>query len=69
MSELERQDREWRSFITDMIESGEKVLSYTAGVDVHEFLNDPLTYDATLWNLRIIGEAATHIPHKVRDPN
>ena len=28
---------------------------------------DELTYDATLRNLELIGEAATHIPSEVRD--
>ena len=63
------QDREWRSFITDMIEVGEKVLSYTDGMDADEFHNDRITYDATLWNLHIVGEAATHIPDEVREAN
>ncbi len=63
------QDREWRSFITDMIESGEEVLKFTDGIDFDEFVNDQRTYKATLWDLRIIGEAATRIPQEVRNTN
>ncbi|MDN6321499.1 MAG: HepT-like ribonuclease domain-containing protein [Halomonas sp.] len=58
--------REWRFYIDDMVGFGEKVLSYTEGLDQIAFLNDDLTYDATLRNLELIGEAATRIPDEVR---
>lgn len=58
--------REWRFYIDDMIGFGEKVLTYTAGLDQSGFLNNDLTYDATLRNLELIGEAATRIPEEVR---
>ncbi|MBL1266229.1 MAG: DUF86 domain-containing protein [Halomonas sp.] len=58
--------REWRFYIDDMVGFGEKVLSYTEGLDQAGFLNDDLTYDATLRNLELIGEAATRIPDEVR---
>ena len=67
MSDTNKQPREWRFYIQDMIEFGEKVLSYTDGLDQDAFISDGLTYDATLRNLELIGEAATHIPSVVRD--
>ena len=66
MSDVDKSVREWRSFITDMIESGESVLSFTEGLNVEEFQNDERTYKATLWDLRIIGEAASNIPDEVQ---
>ena len=42
------------------------VLSYTAGHDLASLLADRMRYDATLRNLELIGEAATHIPDEVR---
>ena len=69
MCEEERPDREWRSFLTDMIERGESVLSFTHGLNVNEFQNDERTYKATLWDLSIIGEAARRIPVEVRKAN
>ena len=69
MCEGENPSREWRSFLTDMIERGESVLSFTEGLDVEEFANDERTYKATLWDLRIIGEAARRIPDEVRREN
>ncbi|MEO5348431.1 MAG: DUF86 domain-containing protein [Magnetococcus sp. YQC-3] len=59
--------REWGFFLDDMIAFAEKVLAYTTGVDRMRFASDGLTYDATVRNLELIGEAATHIPQVVRD--
>lgn len=66
MSDAGIEGRPWRFFIQDMIEFGEKVLAYTAGMDQEAFTTDRLTYDATLRNLQLIGEAATRIPDEVR---
>lgn len=58
--------REWRFYVDDMIDFAEKVLAYTDGIDQAGFVDSGLTYDATLRNLELIGEAATHIPDAVR---
>ncbi|MDE2716036.1 MAG: DUF86 domain-containing protein [Chloroflexota bacterium] len=58
--------RHWRYYVGDMIEFGENVLSYTKGLDQDAFTANSLTYDATLRNIELIGEAATHIPDQVR---
>ena len=58
--------REWRFYLADIIDFSGKVLSYTSGLNQTEFLKSALTYDATLRNLELIGEAATHIPDEVR---
>ena len=49
-----------------MLEFCERVTSYTAGMDQAAFIRDRLTYDATLRNLAVLGEAATHIPDGVQ---
>ncbi len=59
--------RSWRLYVQDMIEFGERVLSYTDGMDQETFSADQLTYDATLRNIELIGEAATHVPEFVRE--
>lgn len=61
--------REWRFFIDDMIASAEKVIAYTHGLDQAGFVVSGMNYDATLRNLELIGEAATHIPEEVRSAN
>lgn len=59
--------REWRFYLDDMIGFAERVLSYTDGLDQKSFDASRLNYDATLRNLELIGEAATHIPAPVRE--
>lgn len=49
-----------------MIGFAEKVIAYTDGLDQTAFVSSSLNYDATLCNLELIGEAASHIPDKVR---
>jgi len=58
--------REWRFYIADMITCAEKVLSYTADMSQAEFEASDLTYDATIRNIELIGEAATHVPDEIR---
>lgn len=58
--------REWRFYLDDMIDFAGKVLTYTDGFDQAAFVASGLTYDATLRNLELIGEAATHIPDEIR---
>jgi uncharacterized protein with HEPN domain len=58
--------REWRFYIGDMIGFAEKVIAYTVGLDQDRFVANGLIYDASLRNLELIGEAATHIPAEVR---
>ena len=59
--------REWGFYLDDMIDFAEKVLAYTEGLDQSGFVEDRLVYDATLRNLELIGEAATHTPEEIRD--
>jgi uncharacterized protein with HEPN domain len=58
--------REWRFYVDDMIAFGDKVVAYTSGFDQGRFVASGLTYDATLRNLELIGEAAMHVPDEVR---
>lgn len=64
-----RFQREWHFYIDDMIRFAEKVLAYTEGLTQESFIEHGLTYDATLRNLELIGEAATRVPHEVRSAN
>ena len=61
--------REWRFYIDDMIGFAEKVIAYSQGLDQDGFVRSGLNYDATVRNLELIGEAATHIPDDVRQAN
>ncbi len=67
MSDAPREGREWRFYVRDMLEFGEKVLAYTEGLDQRDFVADQRTYDATLRNIELLGEAATNIPGDVQE--
>ena len=66
MSDPAAPPRAWDFYLDDMIGFAEKVLRYTGGLDQNQFIREELIYDATLRNLELIGEAATHIPEAVR---
>ena len=67
MCEQSEDARSWLLYIEDMIEFGERVLSYNEGLDQDNFLADRRTYDATLRNIELIGEAASRVPEYVRE--
>ena len=58
--------REWRFYLDDMIDFATRVLAFTDQLDQAGFLESRLNYDATLRNLELIGEAATHVPEEIR---
>jgi uncharacterized protein with HEPN domain len=62
----DHEKRAWRFYLDDMIACAEKVIAYAEGFDQAGFIASALHYDATLRNLELIGEAATHIPGTVR---
>jgi uncharacterized protein with HEPN domain len=53
--------REWKFYINDMIGFAENVITYSDGFTLEGFEHSGLNYDATIRNLELIGEAATHI--------
>lgn len=67
MSEAGHAQRRWDHYIADMLGACDKILSYNDGLDQSAFVADERTYDATLRNLEIVGEAATHVPADVRE--
>ena len=58
--------REWRFYLEDMHKFILNVMSYTEELDQAAFIKSGITYDATLRNLELIGEAATHVPKEVQ---
>ncbi len=58
--------REWLFYVDDMIGFSEKVVLFTHDMNQPAFESDVLRFDATLRNLELIGEAATHIPSDIR---
>lgn len=66
MSE-DQSDREWRFYIEGMIGFCERVQNFTRDITREEFLTEPMRYDATVRNIELIGEAATHVPAAIRE--
>lgn len=62
-------ERKWHFYIDDMLGFCTKVLEYTKHLDADNFAQSGVIYDATLRNIELIGEAATHIPEQVRSQN
>jgi uncharacterized protein with HEPN domain len=59
--------RDYLLFLEDMQEACKKLLRYTEDLTFEEFARDERTYDAVIYNLVILGEAAKQIPPLVRE--
>lgn len=55
--------------LKDIIESGEKINKYTAGLTFEEFKANDLIADAVIRNFEIIGEAANRLPDEFKESN
>jgi len=62
-------ERAWQFYVDDMIAFAERVLEYTQGLDQAGFESHTMIFDASVRNLELIGEAATHIPETIRQMN
>lgn len=60
-------EREWRFYVTDIVGFCEKVLTFSQEQQQTQFAEDAMRFDATVRNLELLGEAATHIPQDVRN--
>lgn len=58
--------RDPRLYLSDIRESGQRVLRYTDGMDKQAFEEDQKTVDAVAWNLAIIGEAVKNLPEDTK---
>ena len=54
--------RDPQLLISDIIESGQKILQYIGEMSFESFLADSKTIDAVIRNFEIIGEAANRLP-------
>jgi uncharacterized protein with HEPN domain len=58
--------RDWQLYLEDMRVCCDKVLDYTRGLELPDFLANAMMYDAVVRNLEILGEAAKNIPDEIR---
>jgi uncharacterized protein with HEPN domain len=53
--------------LTDIVESGEKILRYTLNMTYEEFISSEIIIDAVIRNFEVIGEAANRLPDEFKD--
>jgi uncharacterized protein with HEPN domain len=53
--------------LQDIVESIEKIKSYTEEMSLELFTNDDKTIDAVIRNFEIIGEATNRIPNQIKE--
>jgi len=62
-------ERSENLLIEDIVESAQKILSYTNGLSFDDFVADEKTVDAVVRNFEIIGEAASRLSPEFRSMN
>jgi hypothetical protein len=62
---MSRKERKWGFWVEEMLESIEKIRSYTKGMDKQAFMNDARTRDSVAMNIAVNGEGSTHIPDDI----
>jgi uncharacterized protein with HEPN domain len=58
--------REVQFLLEDILEAGNKILSFTSGMSYDDFLADDKTIDAVVRNFEIIGEAANRVSEEFK---
>lgn len=61
-----KQPREWRMYIEDMIQAGERMIEKTAGLSPMELMSDKDRLESVAWNCQVIGEAIRNLPEDFR---
>lgn len=59
--------RDYNLYLHDIKEAVKKIETFTKGFTFEEFAQDIKTVDAVIRNLEILGEAAKHIPKRVKE--
>ena len=54
-------DRTWRERFQDMLDAAHRILAYTENMSYEEFVADRRTFDAVLFNIAVIGDAANNV--------
>ncbi|HWZ15244.1 MAG TPA: DUF86 domain-containing protein [Mucilaginibacter sp.] len=60
-------NRQPKLLLEDILESAEKIITYTESLTYDEFIADGKTIDAVIRNFEIIGEAANRLPDELKD--
>lgn len=55
--------------LEDILESAEKIMTYTHDLSYDDFIADSKTIDAVVRNFEIIGEASNRLPDEIKESN
>lgn len=58
--------RDYKLYLSDILESRERILEYTKGMTYKDFAKSNITIDAVVRNLEVIGEAASRLPSEIK---
>ncbi|TJY42458.1 DUF86 domain-containing protein [Cohnella pontilimi] len=58
--------RRYVMYLTDILESINRIETYTEGIDFDSFCCNRMMFDAVIRNLEVIGEAARSMPEEVK---
>ncbi len=58
--------RETTLLLEDILEAGNKILSFTIDMNFDDFIADDKTIDAVVRNFEVIGEAANRVPDEFK---
>lgn len=59
-------DRTWQERFQDIIDASHRILTYTQDMTYEEFVVDRRTYDAVLFNIAVVGDAANNVPDEIQ---
>ena len=57
----------WDVYVQDMLACCTQIEEYTAGLSRDNLVGSRLVYDAVLWNIAVLGEAANNVPEAVQE--
>jgi uncharacterized protein with HEPN domain len=60
-------ERHTKLLLGDILDSAEKINTYTQSLTYDQFIEDSRTIDAVIRNLEIIGEASNRLPDELKD--
>lgn len=67
MKKFDYKNRNPKLFLTDILDSLEKIELFTQNLVYESFVGNIKTTDAVLRNIEVMGEASKHIPDEIRE--
>ncbi|MGE5432908.1 MAG: DUF86 domain-containing protein [Syntrophomonadaceae bacterium] len=58
--------RDWKILFEDILDSINKIFTYTKDFEFEDFIASSLVVDAVVRNIEIIGEASKNVPEEVK---